>query len=61
MLDFCDAAEVEARRFGSPLDALLAVFAGETLPPQAVLAMLVIVSGVAMVSLGDQLGRRRAS
>lgn len=33
--------------------------AGEQMPPQALVAMLVIVCGVAMVSLGGQFGRRR--
>jgi drug/metabolite transporter (DMT)-like permease len=34
------------------------LFAGETMPPQAVVATLVIVGGVAMVSLGGQFRRR---
>jgi len=34
------------------------VFAGERLPPQAFVAMLVIVSGVAVVSLGGSRGRK---
>ena len=40
----------------NPVVAVLlgVVFAGERPPPQAFVAMLVIVSGVAMVSLGGQ-------
>ncbi len=40
----------------NPVVAVLlgVVFAGERMPPQAFVAMLVIVSGVAMVSLGNQ-------
>ncbi len=36
-------------------------FAHERMPPQAAMAMLVIVSGVAMVSLGGRFGRKNAS
>jgi drug/metabolite transporter (DMT)-like permease len=45
----------------NPVVAVLlgVVFAGEKLPAQAVVATMVIVSGVAMVSLGGQFTRRR--
>jgi drug/metabolite transporter (DMT)-like permease len=44
----------------NPVVAVLlgVAFAGEHMPAQAFVAMLVIVAGVAMVSLGGQLGRR---
>ncbi len=44
----------------NPVVAVLlgVLFAGEKLPPQAVVATLVIVGGVAMVSLGGQFRRR---
>ena len=47
----------------NPVVAVLlgVALAGERIPSRAFLAMLVIVSGVAMVSLGGQLGRRRAA
>lgn len=43
----------------NPVVAVLlgVLLAGETLPPQAILAMFVIVGGVALVSLAPQLGR----
>ena len=46
----------------NPVVAVLlgVVLAGEHVPPQAMLATLVIVSGVAMVSVGGKLSRRRA-
>lgn len=63
LLSVATPTAVGTYAYVNPVVAVLlgVVFAGETLPPQALLAMLVIVSGVAMVSLGDQLGRRRAS
>ncbi|MBL0173349.1 MAG: drug/metabolite exporter YedA [Gemmatimonadaceae bacterium] len=47
----------------NPVVAVLlgVALAGERMPPQALLAMLVIVGGVAMVSLGGQFGGRRAA
>lgn len=47
----------------NPVVAVLlgVALAGERIPSRAFLAMLVIVSGVAMVSLGGQLGRRRTA
>lgn len=61
LLTVASPTAVGTYAYVNPVVAVLlgVLFAGERLPAQAVLAMLVIVSGVAMVSLGDQLKRWR--
>lgn len=61
LLTVASPTAVGTYAYVNPVVAVLlgVVFAGERIPAQAFLAMLVIVSGVAMVSLGGQLGRRQ--
>jgi drug/metabolite transporter (DMT)-like permease len=60
LLTVASPTAVGTYAYVNPVVAVLlgVLFAGERVPAQAFLAMLVIVSGVAMVSLGGQLGRR---
>lgn len=62
LLSVASPAAVGTYAYVNPLVAVLlgVVLAGERLPPQAVVAMLVIVGGVAMVSLGERLRHRFA-
>ena len=62
LLSVASPTAVGTYAYVNPVVAVLlgVAFAGETLPARAVLAMLVIVGGVAMVSLGGQFGRRRS-
>lgn len=62
LLTVASPTAVGTYAYVNPLVAVLlgVTLAGERFPPQALLAMLVIVSGVAMVSLGGQLTRFRA-
>jgi drug/metabolite transporter (DMT)-like permease len=62
LLTVASPTAVGTYAYVNPVVAVLlgVLFAGERIPAQAFLAMLVIVSGVAMVSLGGQLGRRKA-
>lgn len=61
LLTVASPTAVGTYAYVNPVVAVLlgVALAGERLPGRAVLAMLVIVSGVAMVSLGDQLRRRK--
>lgn len=63
LLSVATPTAVGTYAYVNPVVAVLlgVVFAGERLPPLAIAAMLVIVSGVAMVSLGGQLGKSRSS
>ncbi len=62
LLTVASPTAVGTYAYVNPVVAVLlgVLFAGERIPAQAFLAMLVIVSGVAMVSLGGQLGRRKS-
>jgi len=61
LLSVATPTAVGTYAYVNPVVAVLlgVVFAGERLPPQAFVAMLVIVSGVAVVSLGGSRGRQR--
>jgi drug/metabolite transporter (DMT)-like permease len=63
LLTVASPTAVGTYAYVNPVVAVLlgVLFAGERIPAQAFLAMLVIVSGVAMVSLGGQLGRQKSS
>lgn len=61
LLSVATPTAVGTYAYVNPVVAVLlgVAFGGERMPPQALLAMVVIVGGVAMVSLGGQFGAKR--